>query len=118
MSPLHWVGLGVVGWRGCAVDEHPDDVTIAKSAADILAAREFGKIAIVMGTQSANELEKRMTKSVGGTNAQMRTTLRAFYELGLRVQGRPMPRPRITPPGERPSPCRAFFFPNRSLEET
>jgi membrane dipeptidase len=69
------------------VDEHPDDLTIAKTAADILAAREAGKIAIVMGTQSANELEKRMTKSVGGTNAQMRTTLRSFYELGLRVQG-------------------------------
>ncbi len=69
------------------VDDHSQDVMIARTVGEILQAKEDGKIAFVFGSQHANHLEKLLDKSARGTYAPFRTALRGYYELGLRIQG-------------------------------
>jgi membrane dipeptidase len=70
------------------VDERPDKVTIAKTAAQILAAKQEGKVAFVFGSQAASEyLPPLLNQGPRQTYDTIRTALRVHYELGMRTQG-------------------------------
>jgi membrane dipeptidase len=68
-------------------DEHPDEVAVAKSVADIRRAKRDGKISFIFGAQHANHLEQLIDKDPRGTFSPVRFALRGYYELGLRFQG-------------------------------
>ena len=70
------------------VDERPDKATIAKTAAQILAAKQAGKVAFVFGSQAASEyLPPLLNQGPRQTYDTIRTALRVHYELGMRTQG-------------------------------
>jgi len=69
------------------VDDHAQDVTIARTVGEILQAKKDGKISLVFGSQDVNHIERMMDKDATGTYAPMRASLRGYYELGLRIQG-------------------------------
>ncbi len=69
------------------VDKHADEVVLARSVADIVAARQLDKIAIVLNSQSGTAIEKLMDKRPMMFRGAMENSLRALYEMGLRSQG-------------------------------
>lgn len=69
------------------VDERPDELMVARSVADIVRAKQEGKISVLLGTQAANHLERLYRKFPFEYYEPMRLTLRAHHELGLRFQG-------------------------------
>jgi membrane dipeptidase len=69
------------------IDAHSDQLTFATTVADIRAARASGKIALTTGAQHANYLEQVLDKSHVATYLPLAPALRAYYELGLRIQG-------------------------------
>ncbi|HEY5755966.1 MAG TPA: membrane dipeptidase [Steroidobacter sp.] len=70
------------------VDERPDKVTIAKTAAQILAAKQAGRVAFVFGSQAASEyLPPLLNQGPRQTYETIRTALRVHHELGMRTQG-------------------------------
>ena len=69
------------------LDKHADNMVLATTVSDILAAKAAGKIALTTGAQHANDLEKMLDKSHLATYETLAPALRTFYELGLRTQG-------------------------------
>jgi membrane dipeptidase len=65
------------------LDQYRDEVVLAKSVADIRAARRAGKVSTVFCWQSADALGDGFNSALG-TSA---TALRAFAEIGLRIVG-------------------------------
>ncbi|MBM4187293.1 MAG: hypothetical protein FJ206_08285 [Gemmatimonadetes bacterium] len=64
-------------------DRHASEVVLARSVADILAARQAGKVSNVFCWQSAEALGAAFNQPLGTP----RTALRAFHEMGLRIIG-------------------------------
>lgn len=70
------------------VDERPQQVLIARSAAQILEAKQAGKIAFICGSQAASEyLPQLLTGGPRQTYETIADALRVNYELGMRTQG-------------------------------
>lgn len=70
------------------VDQHAGDVTIAKTAAQIVQARRDGKIAFVFGSQAASDyIPELFTGGARQTHETIAEALRTHYELGMRTQG-------------------------------
>lgn len=69
------------------VDERQDKVTIARTTAQILAAKQAGKLAFLFGAQSADYLSALLTTGPRQTYETIRSVLRVQYELGMRTQG-------------------------------
>lgn len=69
------------------LDDHSQDVTVARTVEEILQAKKDGKIAFILGSQSVNHIEKLLDKGARGTYAPMRAAMRGYYELGNRIQG-------------------------------
>ena len=67
------------------LDQHSDDMTLAKSVADIHQAKADDKIAVVLGAQAAMFVEKELRKTVQVRS--IASTLESFHGLGLRIQG-------------------------------
>lgn len=67
------------------VDNNNGDVTIARTVTDIHQAKEDGKIAIVMGSQAAMDLQDKLIKA--GRYSVLAQNLESYHGLGLRVQG-------------------------------
>jgi len=65
------------------LDKH-SEIVAATTVRDIREAHRQGKIALVMGWQSAEELGEGQNSPVGGPP---HTALRAYYQLGLRICG-------------------------------
>jgi membrane dipeptidase len=83
-----WVGGGPGDMAGYAsvlkfYDRHKDTIVPARSVAEILQARQQGKIANVLNWQSADALGEAFNGTMGSTQ----TMLRAFQEIGLRIVG-------------------------------
>jgi membrane dipeptidase len=66
------------------MDQHADKVTIAKSVKDIRRAYLENKLAVVLGWQTAKPLEDEKTD---WRLKPLKTNLRAYVELGLRICG-------------------------------
>jgi membrane dipeptidase len=66
------------------LDRESSKITLAKSYADILAAKRAGKVAMVIGWQNSSALEEAAGNE-WRHSLPPRTQLRAFYELGLRT---------------------------------
>lgn len=66
------------------LDQNADLVAAAASVHDIVAAKRSGRIAMVLGWQNSRSLEEA-AGSEWRNALPPRTTLRAFYEMGLRV---------------------------------
>ena len=64
-------------------DQYRDEVVLAKSVADIRAARRAGKISNVFCWQAADALGQEFNSALG----RSQTSLRAFHEVGLRIVG-------------------------------
>ena len=64
-------------------DEHKKEYVVARSVAEIRKAKEDGKIAVVYGWQSAENLGAAFNSPLGTPD----TPLRAHYENGLRMLG-------------------------------
>ena len=64
--------LGVFDGALNAVESHPAEMTLARSAADVLNAKRTGKVAILLGSEGGKLIEGRLD------------LLRTFYRLGLR----------------------------------
>lgn len=64
-------------------DERSAEVVLARTVAEIRSARAAGKIANVFCWQSADALGHEFNSPLGRSS----TTLRAFYEMGLRIVG-------------------------------
>lgn len=69
------------------IDEHSNRVRLATTVAGIKTAKADGVISLVLGSQHANFLEKTLVKGATGRYQPFVDTLRAYYELGLRIQG-------------------------------
>lgn len=70
------------------VDQHAKDVTVARTAQQILGARRDGRIALVCGSQAASDyIPQLMTQGPGQTYGVIAEALRTQYELGMRTQG-------------------------------
>lgn len=69
------------------VDTRPDEVVMVRSVGEILAARESGRIAMFLGSQHGNEVERFMAKGTRMMHGPMENTLRSYYELGYRIFG-------------------------------
>ncbi|WP_293703166.1 MULTISPECIES: dipeptidase [unclassified Sphingopyxis] len=67
------------------VDDHSKDVGIAKSAADIRRLKQEGKISLTIGWQEADLFA--MKGESDWWSKPPKTTMRLFYETGLRVVG-------------------------------
>ena len=65
------------------LDKH-DEIVMATSAKDIRQASMQGRIALVVGWQSAEDLGEAQNSAIGGPP---HTVLRAYYQLGLRICG-------------------------------
>ncbi|HEX7012526.1 MAG TPA: membrane dipeptidase [Steroidobacteraceae bacterium] len=65
------------------VDAHPE-VTVARTVQEIREAHAQGKLSLVLGWQDADILSARVTNPMLG---RPRTSLRAYYEMGLRIMG-------------------------------
>ncbi|MEO8450919.1 MAG: membrane dipeptidase [Gemmatimonadota bacterium] len=83
-----WVGGGpgdIAGYSGALnfFDRHKGEIVLAKSVADIRRAKADKKIANVFNWQSAGALGDDFNGTMGGTG----TSLRAWYEIGLRIVG-------------------------------
>ncbi len=61
-----------------------DDLTVARTVKQIHEAYTNNKIAMVFGWQAADELAPRMMNMMAGAP---KTSLRAYYEIGLRIVG-------------------------------
>jgi membrane dipeptidase len=83
-SVRQFVDIGAI--QGFA-DQYPNDVVIAKSVADIDRARTANRIALVLGAQDANYLERVFSKTSHENYPPLRATLRSYVDLGLRTQG-------------------------------
>lgn len=68
-------------------DEHSDRATVATTVSQIRSAKSAGKIAITLGMQHANTIERMLDKSAFGTYQALPPAVRAFYELGMRTLG-------------------------------
>ena len=69
------------------IDRNPDRIALARSVADIHAAKQAGKIAMIVGFQSANHLERLYHKRPFESYATLKSVFRAYVELGARVHG-------------------------------
>ena len=67
------------------VDQHSDEVTIARSTADIYRAKKANKISIVLGLQGSGQLEPILRKA--GRYSALSGAIQSFHGLGLRIQG-------------------------------
>jgi membrane dipeptidase len=65
------------------VDDHPE-LTVARTVQEIRDAHARGKVSLVFGWQDADLLAARVTNPMLG---KPRTSLRGYYELGLRIVG-------------------------------
>jgi membrane dipeptidase len=71
------------------IDKHPM-LALATSAADILAAKHAGKLAVIMGTQGASMIEKNLslyTDPIGSSWKTSFDSLELMHRLGLRIFG-------------------------------
>lgn len=64
------------------LDQNAADIFVAKTVQEIWQARKQGKIALVLGWQSAQPLNLNPERPMSGPP---KTPLRAYYELGLRI---------------------------------
>jgi membrane dipeptidase len=70
------------------IDERPQQVTIARTAAQILEAKRTGRIAFVFGSQAASDyLPALLNGGPRQTYGTIADALRVNYELGMRTQG-------------------------------
>ena len=67
------------------IDENSKDVILAKSVSDISRAKKAGKIAIIIGHQSANVFEESLRAARHYDDISK--SLQAYHGLGLRFQG-------------------------------
>ena len=71
------------------IDKHPM-LALATSAADILAAKDAGKLAVIMGTQGASMIEKHLSLYTDPNGSSWKTSfdrLELMHRLGLRFFG-------------------------------
>ena len=80
-------GMESVGQILQLIDRNSDRMELARSVADIHAAKKAGKIAMIMGCQEANYLERLYQKRPFETYDAMHSVLRAYAEIGVKVQG-------------------------------
>lgn len=80
-------GMESIGGLLAYVDDNPDVIALAKSVADIEGIAKSGRIALLMGSQEANYLEKVFNKRPFEYYSKLRHTFRSYVELGIRVQG-------------------------------
>jgi membrane dipeptidase len=69
------------------VDRHASDVVMARTAEQILQAKQNGKIAIVCGSQAASLHLSDLGGLYSSTFASLVSALRTEYEMGLRTLG-------------------------------
>ena len=67
------------------IEKNSDDLMLAKTVADVYQAKKRGRIAVVLGCQSAAFVEERLRKS--GRHDTIAKTLQAYHGLGLRILG-------------------------------
>ena len=65
------------------IEQHSDDLVLAKSVADIVQAKKDGKIAVVLGMQSARYVEDALRKA--NHYSAIAKTLQSYHGLGLRI---------------------------------
>lgn len=70
-----------------AIDAFPNDLVLARTAADFRAARKAGKIATLIGWQSADPVAGEPGYSNPWMTNPPHSELRAHYEIGLRICG-------------------------------
>ena len=80
-------GMESVGQILQLIDRNSDRMELARSVAEIHAAKKAGKIAMIMGCQEANYLERLYQKRPFETYDAMHSVLRAYAEIGVKVQG-------------------------------
>ena len=66
------------------IDQHSDDLLLAKSVADIYQAKKDGKIAVVCGAQNAGRVIEGALRKAHHYRA-IAKTLQAYHGLGLRI---------------------------------
>ena len=69
------------------VYEHSDEVLLVKCIQDILESAREGKLGLIAGWQSSNDLSNGRHGENDWWNAKPQTQLRAYKELGLRICG-------------------------------
>ena len=67
------------------IDNNSDDLVLAKSVANVYQAKNNGKIAVVVGNQRADMIERHFRKSY--RYSAIAKALQSYHELGLRIQG-------------------------------
>ncbi len=65
------------------IEQNQDDLVLAKSVADIHQAKKDGRIAVVLGTQSATNVQTALLKE--SKYSAITETLQAYHGLGLRI---------------------------------
>ena len=80
-------GLESLGQVLRLIDRNPDRVALARSVADIHAANAAGRIAMIVGFQSANHLERLYHKRPFESYDTMKSVFRSYVELGVRAHG-------------------------------
>ena len=65
------------------IEQHSEDLVLAKSVADIYQAKKDGKIALVLGIQGTDYFEESLRKA--GRYSALSKTLQAYHGLGLRI---------------------------------
>lgn len=67
------------------IDQNSDDLTLAKSVADVYQAKKDGKIAVVVGNQRADMIETHLRKTYH--YSAITKALQSYHGLGLRILG-------------------------------
>jgi len=76
-----------IGYLLDVLDENAGEAQLVRTVAEIFRAREAGQIAFFLGSQHGMEIEKIMDKTPMMTRGAMEGAMRAYYEMGLRIQG-------------------------------